>query len=323
VTQRILRGAPATLTYEHLDADGEALDATGALTVGVTRADGTVVLAPGTATVKPGGSTGRYTVALTAAQTAQLDLLTATWSDAAAPTAARTTVHAVVGAFMFSVAELRAFEKGFDDVAEYPSPKLIAARNHAEDEVERICDRVFVPRYRRVVLDGTGEDTVLTGCSEIRTVRSVREYASTGSATYTTFTASQLAGLVPTPDGALRRTDGRVFDFGFGTVVVELEHGLTVWGDDLRDAVMTRAADRARRFDSQIPERAARYTGADGFSFDLTIPDEFSTGIPAVDAVYGSPRYSRRNQGGDRSAPASRTLSYDPQFFGLYRGGKQ
>ncbi len=320
MAQRILRGATATLLYDLLDADGEAVNATGTLTVGVTRADGTLVLPAGTPTVKPAGTTGRYTVGLTAAQTATLDVLTATWADSATPTAARSTTHLIVGGFMFSIADLRASEPGLDDTGTFPSPLIIAARNKVEDEAEEICDRSFVPRFSQVTVDGTGEDTIITGVSEIRTVRSIRIYDSPGSATYTSFTAAQLAGVVASPDGQLRRTDGGVFDWGFGNVVVAVEHGLTEPRDDLREAAMIRCVDRIRRKDSQIPERALRYQRDDGFSFELDVPDEFTTGIPAVDAVYQ--RYSRRRQVGGKDAPVSRTLSLDPQFYGIFRGGR-
>ena len=127
-TQRVLRGAAATLTYVNLDADGVAADAAGAVTVGVTRADGTVLVAAGTATTKPGSTTGIYTVGLTPTQTAQLDLLTATWTVGVLTAAARTTEHLVVGGYMFSIDELRSARTGMDDVATWPTADMIAAR---------------------------------------------------------------------------------------------------------------------------------------------------------------------------------------------------
>ncbi len=327
-TQRVLRGAAATLTYVNLDADGVAADAAGAVTVGVTRADGTVLVAAGTATTKPGATTGIYTVGLTPTQTAQLDLLTATWTVGVLTAAARTTEHLVVGGFMFSVDQLRTARTGMDDVATYDNPAVIAARSVVEAEAEWICARSFVPRYSRVTLNGTGESTVLTGITDIRSVRSLRIYSAPGSATYTTMSAGQLAQLTwSTENGELRRNDGAVFPQGYGTVVLEAEHGLTAPEEDMRAAAMQRCVDVLRDPDSPVPDRATRYERADGWQYDLKADDDsFTTGIDDVDRVYG--RYSlRRRPGGsagdgraDRAA--SRPLTFDPQQGALYRGNR-
>lgn len=321
MAQRILRGAPATLAYEHLDADGAAVDAAGTMTVGVTAADGTVVLAAGTTTVH--GVTGAYSVALTGAETAQLGVLTATWSDsaAAAAAAARTSSHEVVGGFMFSIAQVREFEPGLEDAADFPAGVIVDRRLEVEDEAEWICDIAFVPRYRRLTLDGGGDKSIVAGVRAIRRVRSVRTYSSAGSSSYTAMSAGQLAGLVVTVDGLIRRTDGGLFEVGHGNIVIEVEHGLDEPPGDLRVAALVRMADRLQRPDSGIPTRARSYSAMDGFSYDLTIPDEFTTGIPAVDAVYT--RHSRRQRGDGSQAPASRPMNFDPQYNSLYRGGIQ
>lgn len=321
MAQRILRGAAATLVYDHLNADGEAVAATGTLTVEVTTADGTVVKAAGSATTPDGDVTGRYTVTLTPAQTSSLNLLTATWTDSAAPTVGRTTEHEIVGGYIFSLADVRGHNPNLEAEAEYAAPLIIAKRLEVEDEVEDICDVAFVPRYRRVFVDGSGSHEVLAGVHMIRTVRSCRIYASTGSSSYTSLSAAQLAGLVVTRDGLVRRTDGGTFDYGLGNIVLEVEHGYTTPPADLRTAVLDRLHDRLMDPNSAIPSRARAYTAADGFSYELTRADEFSTGIASVDAVYQ--RYSMRKKNGGDAAPASRTLNFDPQWGGLYRGGIQ
>lgn len=319
MAQRILRGAAATLTYEHLDYRGEQVDAGGTVTVKVEKADGTVVLAAGTATVRT--STGLYTVNLTAAQTATLDLLTATWTDSAAPSVPRTSTHEIVGGFLFTINDVMT-EQGASD---YDKSTIVDRRAEVEDECEWITDVAWVPRYRKLTLDGTGEDLLVTGIREIRTVRSVRLYSTPGGSSYTSMTAAQLAGLVRTPDGQLRRTDNDVWPAGFGNVVVELEHGFDRPPNDLRIAASMRCVDALFRPDSAVPLRAKSWTDGAGMSYDLEIPDEFSTGIPRVDSVYH--RHSKRvskagTASGGRQGPASRTLSYDPQFYGLFRGGR-
>jgi hypothetical protein len=319
VAQRILQGTAATLTYQHLDYIGQAADALGTLTVKVEKADGTIVLPAGTTTIHP--SKGVYTVALTPAQTASLELLTATWTDDAAPTAPRTTTHEIVGGFLFTIDDVMA-EQGAQN---YDLPMIVRRRGEVEDECEWITDVAWVPRYLRLTLDGSGEDVIVTGVRAVRRVRSVRIYAPTGGTSYTSLSASQLAGLVRTPDGQLRRTDNDVWPAGFGNIVIELEHGLDQPFEDLRIAAAIRCVDALFRPDSAVPLRAKSWTDRAGTTYDLEIPDEFSTGIPRVDSVYHrrSKRVQSSQSGNGKSAgPASRTLSYDPQFYGIFRGGR-
>jgi hypothetical protein len=323
VAQRILRGAPATLTFHHLDSNGQIVAATGTITVGVVRGDGTTVLSAGTATTTD--DDGTYTVPLTAAQTSSLDLLTATWSDSASPGVTRTTYHEVVGGFLFTINDAMT-EQGVDA---YDKAEIIKRRGEVEDECEWICDIAWVPRYKRLVLDGTGEDLLVTGVRAIRSVRSVRTYSTTGGTSFVQMTPAQLAGLSFNPDGAIRRTDGDVWVYGFGNIVIEIEHGENQPPDDLRTAAVIRCQDAITRPDSALPTRAQAYNDSSGASYDLVIPDKFSTGIPTVDAVYR--RHSKRESatpdggpgGGGSAGPASRTLSYDPQFYGLFRGGRR
>ena len=321
MAQRILRGAAAALTYEHLNADGEAVDASGTVTVRVVRADGTEVLAAGTATTKlSDAGEGVYQVAVTPAQTATLDVLTATWTDSAAPSAARSTEHEVVGGYLFTIGDVYELNgmQGYDRSA------VIARRNEVEDECEWICDVAWVPRYRRITVDGSGTIELVTGVRRIRRVRAVTVYPVAGGVG-TALTAGQIAGLVPFPDGTIRRTDGDVWTSGFGNVVVEVEHGFDGPPADLKAAAAARCQDLLLNPDSQVPMRARAYTdNQSGFSYEIDVPDKMSTGIPRVDAVYRrrSFRESLTGDGAGAPAPASRTMSYDPQFFGLFRGGR-
>lgn len=312
MSQRILRGTAATLTFYNMDANGKATAAAGALTVGVTKADGTVVVAAGTATSSP--ATGTYTVALTAAQTATLELLTATWTDAG-DASVHTTTHEVVGGYLLTLADIRAFETLADDTT-YPDATVIAARAEVEDELEQLREAAFVPRYARLTLDGSGTRELVTGVSWLRTLRTARTLATTGSATSTAFTATELAACKLTSDGRIVRGDGNVFDWGVANIIVEVEHGFTDWGTDLKMAALTRLRERLNRPDSAIPDRALTYSGVDGTTYKLANPDGNSTGNPQVDAVYN--RYPRTNPG---NQPASRTLVYQPQFGGVFRGG--
>jgi hypothetical protein len=309
--QRIMQGAAATLTFLNVDSDGTATDAGGALTVGVTRADGTVLVAAGTATTH--GVTGTYTYALAAANTLVLDLLAATWTDASTG-ATHVTYHEIVGGYLFTIAEIRAFDI-LSDTVKFTTANVITERSAVEDELEQIRNAAFVPRYARLILDGSGDHDIVTGKSWLRRVRSVKVLASTGSSTSTTFTAAQLAACVVTEDGRIRRGDGDVFEWGVGNIVVELEHGFTDWGNDLKIAALNRLRERLGHTDTAIPDRATNYQSVDGYSYGLAAPNANSTGNPYVDSVYA--RYPRPDQG---QTAASRQLVYQPQSGGVFRG---
>lgn len=318
MAQRILRGAAATLTYTHLDADGDPVAASGTLTVAVAKADGTVVLAAGTATVA-GTDTGVYTVDLTGAQTASLELLTATWTDSAVSTAARTTLHEIVGGYVFSIAQVRAFETLSND-GDYPTEDVIVRRAEVEDEVEWICDRAFVTRYSRLTVDSVGDTYVDTGLHDITSIRSIRMYATPGASTYTALTATQLAGCVADSNGRITRTDVSNFTEGVGNIVVEVEYGYTGWGENVRRAMLTRLREFLNHESSAISDRAASFTNADGDRYDLAGQDIYKTGNAFVDAVYERVSKRRRN---DRDRPASGSYQMDPSYFGLFRGGRR
>ena len=143
--QRIVRATAATLTVTLVDQDGEPSDAAGAVTVRVQRADGTDVLAAGTATTNPAG-TGTYSVALTAAQTATLDLFTATWTVSGINVAV--TLHEIVGGVYFTVAEARARDASISTSA-YTAEAVRQARAEVEQQCEMITGVAWVPRFRR------------------------------------------------------------------------------------------------------------------------------------------------------------------------------
>lgn len=309
--QRILAGAAATLTFTNLDADGTAVAAAATVTVGVTRADGTVLVAALTATT-PGG-TGIYTKNLTAAQTTALDLLTATWTDTTTGSTF-TTLHEIVGGYLFTIGEVRAF-KTLQDQTAFPLAAVIVGRAEVEDELEQMRNAAFVPRYARLILDGTGEREIVTGLSWLRRLRTAKVLPVAGSASPTAFTATQLGACVVTEDGRIRRGDGNVFEYGIGNIIVEVEHGFTDWGSDLKQAALERLRERLNRQTVGIPDRATTYTSPDGVTVQLGKQSPDSTGNPWIDAVYE--RYPRTAEG---NQAASRLLSFEPQFGGVFRG---
>lgn len=315
--QRILQGAPGTLTVTLADQDGSPVDAVGAFTVGVTQADGTVVLAAGTATAHPG--LGQYTAALTAPQTAALNLLTATWTDAGNARTV-TTKHEIVGGYAFSLADARGSNDGLlADVVKYPNATILATRQEVEEEAERICAVAFVPRYNRVALDGLATTEIILPHNRVRTVRSIRIFPVTGGANFTAFTAAQLAGLTIDDDGMIHRTDFGFFDEGRGNVVVEYEHGWDQPPADVKHAQLYRLRSRLNFDKTGVNDRATSFTAENGQTYQLSTADAYRTGIPEVDAAYE--RYSYRDRGNMGIRPASRPLNLDPQRYSIYHGG--
>lgn len=275
--QQILAGAAGTLTWQYLDADGEPADP-GTVTVGATRADGTVLLAAGTATTADGT---KRTVALTSAQTAALNLLTATWTRTTDSTT-HTTRAEIVGGYYFSLAKARSSDPVLGDTQKYPDTDLLGYRHEIEDEFERITEVAFVPRFRRTALDGTGSRTLLLPTSLPRRVTAVAELADDG--TPTAWSAGDLAGIRFDESGEITST-GRSFPCGRENVVVAWEHGHDRPPPDVLQAALLRLRHRAIRPKTAIPDRAQTFQLEGGTVYRLDQADRESTGIPDVDAV--------------------------------------
>lgn len=323
--RRVQRTAPAVL--EHVFEIGEEpTDAVGDVTVTITDAAGTEVTA-GTA---DHGGTGRYTFPLDGQ--ADLGQLTVAWAATlAGADVVQTDVVEIVGGFFFTLREARGSDQQLTDTRKYDTAALEQARLEVETECEAICDRAFVPRYARLVTDGTGEnDLVLPHPGLDRTMAHVRRIRSVSMAPradrpFTDFTSAELAALEVAGDGTLRRLDGRPFTRGFGNVIVELEYGLDAPPPDLVRAALVALRARLHIPHSSIPDRASSFTSAEGGTYRLDMPGAYKLGIPMVDAVYG--RYSRRSGAGTgttgKVVPASRPMDFDPQYSSLFHGGRR
>lgn len=317
---RVHRTAASTLEHTFY-VDETLTDSTTTVTVAVTDANG-VSITSGNAT-SAGAGTGRYTFTL--AGQPQTALYTVAWSATIAGASVVETDHVeIVGGFFFTLAEGRASDSTLADQGKYPTAQLILARLETEMECEEICDRSFVPRYRRAVLNGTGNsELMLVGDNDIRSIRAVK-VAPSVDGTFTALTAGELAKLAITPDRVVVRTDGNIWPEEFSNVIVEYEYGLTVPPQDLKRASMARFRSRLNMTRSGIPERVMSYTTGDGTNYRLSIPDAYRTGLPDVDAVYA--RWSLRSGVGGsgedaRDVPASRLLNFDPQNHSLFHGG--
>lgn len=315
--QRITRGRPGTLTWQYVDENGRAADP-GTVTVGIAKADGSTLVAGGAATSGTGSDPRTYV--LSAVNNLTLELLTVTWTIVTGSVPFTTLVE-VAGGFYFTLVEIRTSDSTLADEAKYPDDDLIRCRKEVEDECEMICDVAFVPRYRRVFVDGSGTSDLILYDNQLRTVRTVRTYSSASS--YTTFTTGELADLWLEDDLTIHRPVNVVFDDSRRNgIVIEYEHGYNAPPSDLKRATLTRLRHRLNWARTGIPDRATSFTSAEGGTYRLDTPGAYKTGIPEVDAVYA--RYSRRDSGADGGPrPSSRSIDLNPQRFSVFHGSRR
>lgn len=247
--EQVLRGTSATIAARFRDQDGDLVEPAGTVTVTVTTAAGASVVAAGGATTS--GSTGVRYRALTATQIGQVDELVAVWTDG---TSSTTTRVEVVGGYYASVREIRDSDPVLADPRKYATAQIVAARRAVETEFENYCGVAFVPRYRRVRVDGTGTGELVLPDPELRSVRSVREYDDDGN--YEAYSAAELAAIPAAASGVAVRTDDDAFELGTANVVVEYEHGYDRPPSDIVEAFFLRVRDVLNRSNRGVPDRA-------------------------------------------------------------------
>lgn len=279
--QRILRGTSATLTFQGRDADGEPADP-GTVTVGVTRSDGSTVIAAGTATTVAGTT---RTVDLTAAQTTTLDVLYASWSVSG--TTIATTRHDVVGGFYFGIDDLRGAEPSTATAPDLTEFRRV--RSYVETFIEQATRKAFVPRFDVARIEGSrGYDVVLPRL-HLRQVRWVKLWSSNTASS--TLTPTAVAAIPPDPSGIMRldqSTCGYVVEVGF-------EHGHDAPPADVAREAIRFAREQSNRARTRaLPEAATSMRLDNGSFVTLATPGvgNWHTGITSVDDMIR--RYSSR-----------------------------
>jgi hypothetical protein len=324
---RVARTAPATLTHTFVVGEHATDVTSGSVTLATTDPSGVAVpAASGTATTA-GAGTGTYTFLMPGQP--QLTRLATAWTGTFSGSAVTEVDYLeIVGGFFFDLARARGSDDSITDMSRYSTLMLATRRQEVEDECEMICDRAFVPRYRRAILDGSGTpDLLLTddawakqgrSAADIRTIRSASIAPQIGQP-FVPLTTLQLAAVTVTADNMLRRVDGTIWTEGVQNIIVEYEYGLDAPSSELVDGSLLRLRSRLQSRAAGIPDRASSFTATDGGTYRLDMPGPFKTGLPFVDAVYS--RYSRRSGSGTgtgRSVVAARTLTYTPQTNSLF-----
>jgi hypothetical protein len=275
--ERILQSAPFTPSETFYD-DGVIVDP-GTVTVGVTRADGTTLIAAGTATNGTGAAA--RTFALTIANTALLDTLTVTWTSATK--GIRKSTIEVAGDFLFTVAEARAVAP-LNNTTTYTTAAIIAMRTTVEQAIEDEYGTALVPRYARETVSGDG-----SGYVRLRDpVRTIRSATTTASGVVTTLTAGDLALL----SGDSGFVTGYGWPAGLGNITVGYEYGL----DRPPQRIKMDALRLCRQWlvNGPVDDRALGVAAPDGaFSFGLATPGRNGSifGLPDLDAAIQASPY--------------------------------
>lgn len=204
----VLRNVATTIRFPEVGADSVAL--TSPKVTIVRDSDGSTAVSEATPTkVEPEGGSTYWTQALTAAQTAALDILTATWKSSDGSLYTQTIE--VVGGFVASLAEIK------DRLDETPADALVASkRESALKEIEDACSVALRPRYQKELLSGDGSRKLRLSRRRLISVESV-------SVDGTALTEAELEALTLDPMGVL--ISESAWSRGVLNIVVTYTHG--------------------------------------------------------------------------------------------------
>lgn len=285
--QRIVRGATdATLSHQFHDADGDAADPGGTVTVAVTRSDGTSVTV---GSVSGTGSDPR-TATIGVGELADIDRLTAVWSLDG--TAIATDYVDVVGGTIGSVAAIQAVETSLSGKAD---ATMKSARKAVEDRFVSTQNRSPFERFHVQRFDGTGT-TRLYGAHfpDLVSVKWAKVYSN--ATTYTSLTSTELAAIQVDDEMArFERLDGNVWTYGRQNIEIGYTFGLRFIPEDLRRALYSAVRVEANSTSTGVPERATSWGSADGITFGISTPGQRGSiwGIPDIDDVWNKYRDPR------------------------------
>lgn len=272
--ERVLRGAPATLTAYFYNMETLVDPDDNDVTVTATRADGTdLYLTPQAATRV---SAGKYTWTLPAQSF--LNLFTVLWEGVIDDEPVSVTTYAeIVGGQYFTLPELRASDTALSNTEKYTTEKLRFARLAVEAEFEGICHRAFVPRYERELITGDGSSYIWLDHPEPLRVISLTVDGEDWSDTQPRRPSDSLRQLY-LPNGTW--TSG-------AEVLIEYEYGMWAAPERIKQAALKRAKYRLVADSSRIDERATVMNIPDFGNFVLSTPGMRGayTGIPEVDVV--------------------------------------
>jgi hypothetical protein len=288
---QILKGTSATIS-ETFQVDGLAADLdSGVPVVTIVRPDGTA--GPASGTVTHGAAlSGSYSFVL-AAQ-AQVTVLTVTWVGTIGGQAQTlTTTVEVVGAHLFTLAQLRAVKVGDNlpfTAAAFPNATVLDRRAEVTDDFEQRTGWSFIPRYAREVHSGQGCGTLILDHLKAQQLLSVTVNGVVQSVGNYTLDRS----------GILRTTSAYAasgsFTWGVGNVIVELVHGWDRSPAAVSSAALARAAMLLM---PSVSSTVSSWTTPDGTSYSYDQAGQSFQGggrrfygVPAIDSVLSDPAYN-------------------------------
>lgn len=269
---QVLRNVGAELSNTFY-VNGSPQDADGAVTVVVTDAAGTEIA--NTTASDATAADGKYE--WTMPPQANLTRLTLNWTGTFSGVSVTATTYAeIVGAFLFTTAEARAFQNGkLSDTNKYTDAAILDVREEIAQLFENYCKVSFIPRYGREILDGNGKPALYLQRREVTAVQSLTEDGTTlteGTDFYTYST------------GRLLRYNAVWSQLTPQNVVINYEHGFDQPPGPIARCALLLATDHL--VGSDLMDRAVSQTD-DAGTIRLSFADDARnrpTGIPYVDA---------------------------------------
>lgn len=279
---RIVAATAAPITFTTVDHEGEPATPSGTVTVAVVDSQGDAVTA---GAVSTSGNVSTSTLPI--ASTANVDRLTATWSDDGTVTGS--TVHDVVGGVYASTTEIRDIVGVLESVVKWDAATVKRVRNEVEYIIERVTGRAFVPRFNSARVDGTGCDSIGLPHPDLRSV--VWAQYHNGSS-WVDVTGS-VAEIRPDNAGTARFVSGDVWPSA--PLNIGYRYGMDRPPDDLKEAAAQYIKYRLASVKSGIPDRAISIQGTELGNVVLATPGlgGWTSGIPNVDAVLNGYRWKR------------------------------
>lgn len=263
-------------------SDDQLVDADGSVPVTIFNSAGVQVTTKTATRI----SLGLYKYELNAADTGILDVYREVWTPTfAGDQKTQEAFFEVVGAFYFSIAELRKFDGGrVENTTDYQVQDLVNAREYAANLLEDECGVSFVPRGHRAILSGSAEPVVYLPDQRVRKIVS----ASDGGAA---LAASQywLFGGGNGGRGTLELKTG-VWAYDRQNVQILYEHGHDQPPEEIKKAALTLAINQLAPPPSEVLEdRATTFTDEAG---SRDVAGVGPTGFPSVDKAIE--RYSEK-----------------------------
>jgi hypothetical protein len=276
--ERIQQATPGTLSQQWYE-DGAAVDA-GTVTIGITHADGTVLVAAGTPTA--GTGTNPRTYNLTTTHTALVDRLTVTWTSTTK--GVQVSIVEVAGGALFSISDLRA-SLSLPNTTTTTTADLIEMRTTVEQAIEQACGCAFVPRYFEETFNGEGGLAVFTYAPLVGNV------PNTTIPFVTQVRSASIGGVAVTAADVLPDVAGfyyaTTWPTGYRNIVIRYTTGAQSVPAEISRAALLLAKMWLSGRTNPIDDRAVTFSTTDGGSYSLAVPGRNGSvfGQPDIDAV--------------------------------------